>query len=298
MAAPLVTVRFLSLKSAGAREEQMTVEAVRALIASRQLRSTDLVSLGKTWTPIGESPLFEEDARPLVKQEKRARRMRNVALIGLAYGVMAVLLWSFFRPSESVPASPDEALREAVALIEAEQFAAAVPRLEASVKAESLDPSTRAPAFGYLGRALLEVGERPRALEAFDEGIELSADLAPLHAGRGNALKELERFEEADAAFARALELDPRSVEALEGLALVRISQDRLDEALSLLKRAVAIAPEHPGLHGALAATHAALGDADAAEASLKEAVRLGYADEAGLRALMEALRAEGAQAQ
>ena len=161
---------------------------------------------------------------------------------------------------------------------------------------------------------LLQAKRRPEAaLELYDRLVEEGAGDIATHSARGNLLFGLERHDEAltawrralaqapepgaafslhtsmgraewaktgsaDAAarhYERALAINPRDATALGNLASLRIAQQRHQDALALFQRALEQAPDAAGLHAGRGYALYAVGQADAAIASLERALAL-----------------------
>ena len=164
-----------------------------------------------------------------------------------------------------------------------------------------------------LAKLLQAKGQPEAALELYDRLVEEGAGDIATHSARGNLLFGLERHDEAltawrralaqapepgaafslhtsmgraewaktgsaDAAarhYERALAIKPRDATTLGNLASLRIAQQRHQDALALFQRALEQAPDAAGLHAGRGYALYAVGQADAAIASLERALAL-----------------------
>jgi tetratricopeptide (TPR) repeat protein len=157
----------------------------------------------------------------------------------------------------------------------------------AYAEALRLDPGL-AMTWNNLGQALQGEGQPEQALAWYDAAIEAAPDAARFQTHRASALAELGREEEAAAGYESALRLDRSAIEAYCGLGRLRDDQGRHAEALKLLHAAVDRRPDSAGARVQLAALLAEVGEFEAAEASLREALRLDGRHVAALAALAD----------
>jgi tetratricopeptide (TPR) repeat protein len=139
-----------------------------------------------------------------------------------------------------------------------------------------------------MGQALQGEGQPEQALAWYDAAIAAAPAAARFQTHRASALAELGREDEAAAGYESALQLDPSSIEACCGLGRLRDDQGRHAEALELLRTAVGRRPDSAGARVQLAALLAEIGEFEAAEASLREALRLDGRHVAALAALAD----------
>jgi serine/threonine-protein kinase len=123
-----------------------------------------------------------------------------------------------------------------------------------------------------LGRALIYARRYDRAIEYYQELLELRPDLAPLHFGIGVAQLENGHQPAAIGAARRALEIDPESQGALALLACAQARGGDREAALSIARR-LESTPTGLGLFY-IAAIHSVLGNRDEALHWLERAYR------------------------
>lgn len=91
-----------------------------------------------------------------------------------------------------------------------------------------------------LGNAYLQNGQPRKALDQFDEAIDLDQETAPSHRlNRGHALRELDRHREAERAYRDVWEEDKGFYAAARGLASCLFQLDRVEEAHDVLDKAI-----------------------------------------------------------
>jgi tetratricopeptide (TPR) repeat protein len=100
-------------------------------------------------------------------------------------------------------------------------------------------------AYIIIGNAFMLEGNVPRAIRAFQLGLELNPVHGPGLQALGNALATAGHIDEATVIFERALQLYPRSVRNHTLLAEAYIIKDRLDEAEALLNKILQERPDH-----------------------------------------------------
>jgi tetratricopeptide (TPR) repeat protein len=175
------------------------------------------------------------------------------------------------------PRTPQQQFAEALALLQAQQFAAAHAAFQALLKrhprhfdvlhlggvaavqagfleegvtlirrALAINPR-QADAYGNYGSALVRLGRYQDALTNLDRGLALNPKAANLHHNRGVALKRLERFEAAILAFDRAIALQPDHAEAHNERAGALMDHGKLAGALAGYERALSLRPNSVG---------------------------------------------------
>ncbi len=99
-------------------------------------------------------------------------------------------------------------------------------------------------AYFMFGMNFKETGDTARAINSFQEAVELNPDLidawinlGQLHAGLGNSI--------AGRYFNTALEIAPRNLQALHAKAIYLTDQDKLQEAIELYRRINTIDPQY-----------------------------------------------------
>jgi tetratricopeptide (TPR) repeat protein/mono/diheme cytochrome c family protein len=155
---------------------------------------------------------------------------------------------------------PDVAEYRAVlggSYVEAGRFADAIPHLQAALRIDASSLAA-APAYNYLGAALLEQNRPQEALAAFRRAAAIDRRDERLPFNVGNVLAMLRRPAEAAAAYERALAINPDFLDAHVNYAVLLSSHGRAREALAHYARAVEIQPDSAIIHanygGALAA--------------------------------------------
>lgn len=108
-------------------------------------------------------------------------------------------------------------------------------------------------AWFNLGLAHKGLGNRPLAIQSFENASLCAPDSADAQNGNGLALLELGCEEKAELCLARAITLNSADPAPLANLALLRKNQKRLNEAASLLIKAINLAPNIAVLYSNLA---------------------------------------------
>ena len=91
-----------------------------------------------------------------------------------------------------------------------------------------------------LGNAYLRDGQPRKALDQFNEAIDLDQETAPSHRlNRGHALRDLDRYREAEQAYRDVWEEDKGFYAAARGLAACLFEQDRVEKAHDVLDQAI-----------------------------------------------------------
>jgi tetratricopeptide (TPR) repeat protein len=98
-----------------------------------------------------------------------------------------------------------------------------------------------------------ETGEKQRAIELYDEILELDPDYAPASINLGTLHFHLRQFDKAEEFYRRATISDPSYVLAYFDLGNVLDELERLDESIAAYCKAVALAPRYADAHYNLA---------------------------------------------
>jgi len=200
-----------------------------------------------------------------------------------------------------------EALREEAA--DRDQLAEAYGRLAmlyhayklyggaASNYAVATDLAPETMRWHYLqGRVAYAQARADDAFLHFQEAARLEPNYTPALVELGERHRALNRFDQAAARFREALARDSACVPAMVGLAQIANAQRRYGEALELMQRALKIQPHADTLHYIAALAHRGLGQADEARAAFRRSE-----EEAGtvtlVDPLMRAVTALGADA-
>ncbi len=107
----------------------------------------------------------------------------------------------------------------------------------------STDLQRAAEAHFERGNALDEKGERERAIEEWQQAVQLDPDHSAAHYNLAIAFTDAGQPDLAIEEFRQAIRLDPFDTEARRELAELFLDQDRLDDAISQLRQALRIMP-------------------------------------------------------
>ncbi|MGA2030978.1 MAG: tetratricopeptide repeat protein [Thermoguttaceae bacterium] len=140
-------------------------------------------------------------------------------------------------------------------------------------RAVDLNPQY-AEAHNNLGVALKEQGKPDEAAACWRRAIVLKPDYVEPYNNLGNVLADQEKLDEAAACYQRALELKPSFAEAHVGLGSLRHEQGLYEQALTHYRRALDLNADLAEAHCNLGVVFKELNDLEAAERSLREAVR------------------------
>src|SRR5262249_10335955 len=134
--------------------------------------------------------------------------------------------------------------------------------------------------LGYRWRDDAEGEEAVAMLErAVAQSGAITADNAGLHNNLGNGLRRLGRPAEAERVLRAVVAAQPQSFEAWHNLAQVFKDTMRLDEAAGALRRSMTIEPNFAPNHAVLGDVLTKLGRLNAAVASFRRAIELGYVE-------------------
>jgi tetratricopeptide (TPR) repeat protein len=189
-----------------------------------------------------------------------------------------------------------------LALLRMGRAAQALPPLD---RARVVTPDD-AELYSYAGDALVELGQRERALACYQAGVQvqpsaethnrigrllfdlerfadaerhfacasaLQPAAAPYHMNRGAALRQLDRVDDAEASFRDALALAPDDANAHYNFGNILRDGDKLDDAEQAYRRAIALEPSRVDAMANLAQTLADLGRAEEASALCRAAI-------------------------
>lgn len=106
-----------------------------------------------------------------------------------------------------------------------------------------------------------ESGEKQRAMDLYEEIIQIDPDYAPAHINLGTIYFHLRQFGRAEELYRCATEADPSYVLAFFDLGNVLDELGRLDESISAYHRAIELAPRYADAHYNLALAHEHRGD-------------------------------------
>ena len=129
-------------------------------------------------------------------------------------------------------------------------------------------------AYSNLGFALMEAGQRTRAIEAYTESIRINPRYADAHNYFGYLLADIGDNDRAASEYQAALAIAPRLAQAHNNLGLLRVAQDRLDEAIAEFKATLEIDPGFTPARNNLAIAYVHQERFDLAIPLFEEAVR------------------------
>jgi predicted TPR repeat methyltransferase len=204
-------------------------------------------------------------------------------------------------PSNDRALSLDEAVSVAVALQQAEQWAAAADlyrsilevapdqadalhfsgvlahqqeRSEQAValieRSLELEPN-RADWYSNLGIVLQERLKLDEAIVAYQRAIALDPDHANAHNNLGVVLRAKGNVVEAEAAYRAAIRIDPEHSDAYNNLGVLLNGQKRSREAAVCFSKVITLRPKDPEARRLLALAHCTLGEVDKAVELFKE---------------------------
>jgi tetratricopeptide (TPR) repeat protein len=124
-----------------------------------------------------------------------------------------------------------------------------------------------------LGRALVDAGRVPEAIERLEDAIRRDPDFAQSHLNLGVALAKAGRLPEAIGCYQRALELRSDSPEAQNNLGNALARSGRASEAVGHYQQALRLKPDFADAYHNLGCALCELGRFDAAAASFEEAL-------------------------
>ena len=119
---------------------------------------------------------------------------------------------------------------------------------------------------GLYGIALMNVGRRPEALEAFARELQGNPNDFDSNLFRGLILKDDGRLDEANENLKRAARLRPQDTRVLYGLGSLYLAQGRIDEAREALESVTTRVPDYRQAHVLLATVYYRLKKTDLAE--------------------------------
>ena len=141
--------------------------------------------------------------------------------------------------------SLDEALSVAVALQQAEQWAAAAEIYRSILEAAP----DHAGALHFSGVLAHQQERGDEAVGLIERSLELEPDQPDWHSNLGIVLQDRLRLDEATAAYERAVELDPGHANAHNNLGVVLRAQGRVADAEAAYRTAIRIDPDHADAH-------------------------------------------------
>ena len=174
-------------------------------------------------------------------------------------------------------ATPEQALREAMALHAAGRVAEAAAIYDRVLKRAPRDGN----ALNLAGIAARQMGDLPRALEHGRRAVQGSPGSAIFRANYGASLAAAGRLGEAIAAFRAALAARPEDAVTLRNLGQAMAAMGDAAGAVPVLERATAIAPAAAEAWLALAHARREAGDAPGARLAARRAVAPPVAEQA-----------------
>jgi tetratricopeptide (TPR) repeat protein len=228
----LLASGYLRLKKVGEAERLFT-----RIAAARPLPQT-YVLIGRTYRDAGEFDRARSALQTAIKKDPKVRRahyyLGTIAVLEEGAVQLQTAIAEFQKELAIYPEDPVASLRLGMALVEAQQPAAALPRLQAAV-------ATRSPpadAYHYLGRCQLALDRPSDAVKSFRKALELT---------QGSGVDEL-RLLGIHYQLAVALRKTGAADEAAKHFeAAERTSARRADTSRERLTRYLADAPESSG---------------------------------------------------
>jgi protein O-mannosyl-transferase len=104
-----------------------------------------------------------------------------------------------------------------------------------------------------LGRALLNAGRMPEAIEQYEQALRIQPNFAPAHDSLANALVQEGRLDEAIRHYEQALRFDPGLVDAHYDFGLALEKAGRVPEAIQQYEQALRLRPGYTAAQTALA---------------------------------------------
>lgn len=153
------------------------------------------------------------------------------------------------------PESPDEVLRAARSLLQAQQTQRAIVLLEALTLRQ---PTSSAEAWALLGRAHCAAGSGALAISAFNQSLQLDPQQAEVRALRAGELRQIGDLAGAVADYQAARILEPANPAYLYALGLLQLQLGHIPAAEQNIGLACRLLPEKHGLsliHALLAHT-------------------------------------------
>lgn len=206
----LLASGYLRLKKIEEAERLFT-----QIARERPLPQTDVL-IGRTYRDAGEYDRARKALRLALRKDPRTRRahyyLGTIAVLEEGAVQLETAIAEFQQELAINPKDPVASLRLGMALVEAQQPAAALPRLQAAVATTSAP----ADAFHYLGRCQLALDRPADAVESFRKALELtrgSADelrLLGIHYQLAVALRKVGADDEAAVHFAAAEQTSAR----------------------------------------------------------------------------------------
>ncbi|MBI3985595.1 MAG: tetratricopeptide repeat protein [Lentisphaerae bacterium] len=159
-----------------------------------------------------------------------------------------------------------------VRALEKKRYARSIEYFQQSAQARK-NPVENAKACNFIGIAQYELGNKDKAVQAFNAGRQLNpAAMEPVY-NLAVVLHENSDTAQATLLFEQAATLDPRDTRALEFLASVFRRSKRLDDARRVLNEALKRAPHSPRVLTAMALLEMQVNNMDKAGAYLNQAL-------------------------
>ncbi|MGB6692310.1 MAG: tetratricopeptide repeat protein, partial [Terracidiphilus sp.] len=126
--------------------------------------------------------------------------------------------------------------------------------------------ATASPRSGVQDRFLAavqaeEAGDKPRAMELYEEILEIDPAYAAAHINLGTMYFHLRQFDRAEELYRQATAADPSYVLAFFDLGNVLDELQRLDESIAAYRQAIALSPRYPDAHYNLALAYERKGE-------------------------------------
>jgi tetratricopeptide (TPR) repeat protein len=194
-----------------------------------------------------------------------------------------------FQPAPAASRSGSLQL-EGDRLYQQRKFVEAGEKYRQSLAAAS-SPREKAMACTAIASCLDELDELDEAKQMVEEGIAQDATYGQAWVTKGVIHRHAGDLDKAERCYREAEKLDPESPFLHASLGALYLMRDKPEEALQSLDRAVALNPSVAVSHANRSLALATLGRHDEADAALRKAVALGYANGDVLQPRLKALR-------
>jgi superkiller protein 3 len=162
-------------------------------------------------------------------------------------------------------------VEQAIAALQQEDFAAAVPLLQAAAKVEPENASVHS----NLGFALAQLQRDDEAIAAYRRALKIEPELQPVFLNLGVVLLRNGKASEAAPFLGRAAANRPDDPQVQYFYALALAGADQAREAIPIYERAAELDPKEPSIWIELGQAQASLNQIEAASASYRKAGEL-----------------------
>jgi Flp pilus assembly protein TadD len=205
------------------------VFVVLALAVSGCANSGPFAAAEQAMSPTAQAEAMHEEFGPAVRLARASRRAGDYA--------SAVNLYRNAVAAGASAADPSLVVELGDCLVDAGSPDDAIDTYWKVLGLPKVDPQSgaRLSAIRGLGRAYLQLGQADRALEHWDEAVQMAPGDAASLVGKGVALDDLGRHQEAQASYRIVLSDAPHDVPARNNLALSLAMAGHYDEALEIM---------------------------------------------------------------